>query len=178
MASAKVAKKSVEVDLTGVTASDRRRKPIIPEGTYNAKVVTAEGKKFASGSRGVEWVFEVTDSGKGKGARFWYNNVLVNADGDVAENSLWSFRGVLQALTPTPKIPDRMVKIQLDKMIGRTAALEIADGEYDGKVRSEIIDVFNQSQLDEDEEESDDEGDEEEETEEEEDEFDLDEDEL
>lgn len=186
MAKAKVTSKSVvEVDLTGVSASERRRKTRIPEGTYNAKIVSATAKKFGTGSRGVEWVVEVTDDGKGKGARFWYNNVLVNAEGETAENSLWSFRGFLQAIEPKVKIPDRMVKINLSKLVGKAVAVEIADGEdNEGKIRSEIIDVFHPSQLEDDDEDLDEdedeleEEDEEEEDEEEDDEFDLDEDEL
>lgn len=185
MAKAKVRSKDlIEVDLTGVSASDRRRKVVIPEGTYRAKVVSATGKKFSTGSRGAEWVFEITDKGKGKGARFWYNNVLVTADGDVAENNLWSFRGVLQALSPAIKIPDSMIKVPMKKMVGRTCALEIADGEdNEGKLRSEIIDVFNESLLDGEDEEDEmedevDDFDEDEDEEEDDEEFDLDEDEL
>jgi len=175
---AKVTKSAVEVDLTGVSASERRRKTVIPEGSYNAKIVSASGKKFGTGSRGVEWVVEVTDAGKGKGARFWYNNVLITKDGETAENSLWSFRGFLQAIDPIVKIPDRMVKIPLDKLVGRSVAIEVADGEdNEGKIRSEIVDVFNPSQMD-DEDEVEEEDDDLEDEEEDDDEIDLDEDEL
>ena len=188
----KLSKDTIEIDLTGVTASDRRRKVVIPEGIYVAKVVSATGKKFGTGSQGVEWIFEITDAGKGKGARFWYNNTLKNADGETMESSLWSFRGVLQALSPAVKIPDRMMKVPLGKMPGRTVALEIADGEDDkGKPRSEIVDVFNEALIEDDDEddvedfdeaEDDDDLDsdvaDEAEDDEEDDEFDLDEDEL
>lgn len=193
MAKAKLTKDVVEVNLTGVEASDRRRKTHIPEGTYLAKVIEAKTKKFGSGSKGVVWTFEITDEGKGKGARLWYNNVLINADGETATESLWSFRGVLQALKPTVKIPDKMVKIPLAKMKDRVVALEVVDGEYEGKIRSEISDVFNPDLLEEeeeelededefedeeDDEEEDDEEDDEEDEEDDEDEIDLDEDEL
>ncbi len=190
MAKPKLIKGVVELDLTGVEASDRRRKTQIPEGTYNAKVAEAETHKFGSGSKGVVWVFEITDAGKAKGARLWYNNVLVTPDGETATDSLWSFRGVLQSFEPRVKIPDRMIKVNLAKMVGRAVALEVVDGEYEGKIRSEISDVFHPDLLDEEddlEEEEDDleeEEDEEEEDEEEEDEeedeeeIDLDEDEL
>ncbi len=182
----KLSKDLVEVNLKGVTASDRRRKTHIPEGAYNAKVIEAKTKKFASDSKGVVWIFEITDEGKAKGARLWYNNVLINADGETATESLWSFRGVLQALKPGIKIGDSMLKIPLGKMKNRTVALEVVDGEYEGKIRSEISDVFNQKLLEEDEdeldddefEEEDDEEEDEEEEDDDEDEIDLDEDEL
>lgn len=188
----KLSKDTIEIDLSGVQASDRRRKTRIPEGIYVAKVVSATGKKFGTGSQGVEWVFEITDAGKGKGARFWYNNVLKDSDGNTMENSLWSFRGVLQALSPAIKIPDRMMKVPLDRLPGRTVALEIADGEdNNGKLRSEIVDVFNESLIEDDDEADDDEDFDEEEADDDldspdadedgdddDDEFDLDEDEL
>lgn len=171
---AKVNKDYVEVDLSGVTASDRRRKAHIPEGSYEAKIVSAKGKKFSSGSKGVEWVVEVTTPGKGKGARFWYHNVLVNAEGQVAENSLWSFKGFLQAIEPKIKIPDSMVKVPVGKLVGRAVAIEVADDDYEGKLKSTIIDVFHPSLLEEEDEPESDDDDIEEEDE---DELDLDDDE-
>ncbi len=186
---AKLTKDLVEVNLKGVEAKERRTRLVIPEGTYNAVVVQSNTKKFGTGAKGVVWVFEVTDSGKGKGSRFYYNTMLIDADGDVATNNLWAFRGVLQALKPPVKIADSMMKIPLAKMLKRTCALEIVDGEYEGKIRSEISDVFNQKLMEEDEDELDDdfedeeeddelEEEEEDEEEEDEDEIDLDEDEL
>ncbi len=186
MAKAKLTKDLVEVNLKGVEAKARRTRLVIPEGTYNAVVASANTKKFGTGAKGVVWVFEITDSGKGKGARLYYNTVLIDADGDVATNNLWSFRGVLQALKPTVKISDSVMKIPLSKMEKRTCALEVVDGEYEGKIRSEISDVFNQKLMEEEEDELDDDFEdeeeadelEEEEEDEDEDEIDLDEDEL
>jgi len=183
---AKITKDLVEVSLKGVEAKERRTRLVIPEGTYNAQVVQAKTKKFTTGSKGVEWVFEITDSGRGKGARLYYNTVLIDADGEVATNNLWSFRGVLQALKPVVKISDSMMKIPMEKMLKRTCALEVVDGDYDGKIRSEISDVFNQKLMEEDEDELEDDFEdeeeedelEEEEEEDDEEEIDLDEDEL
>lgn len=187
MAKPKITKGQVEIDLTGVQASDRRRKTQIPEGTYNAKVVEAKTKKFGSGSKGVVWIFEVTDGGsKSVGARLWYNNVLVDAEGNVATDNLWSFRGVLQALEPRVRIPDKMIKVPLAKMANKRVALEVVDGEYEGKIRSEISDVFHPDLLDdeddleeeEDDLEEEDDDEDEDDEEEDDDEIDLDEDEL
>ena len=177
---AKLTKGVVEVNLKGVEAQARRSKVRIPEGVYNAKLIEASTTKFGSGSRGVKWIFEITDDGKGKGSRLYYNTVLIDADGEVATNNLWSFRGVLQALKPKVNISDSMMKIPLTKLVGRTCALEVVDGEYEGKIRSEISDVFNQKLMEEDEDELEDDLEEEEEDEEdeEEEEIDLDEDEL
>lgn len=190
----KITKSGLEVDLTGVEASERRRKRRIPEGNYRARVDKVYPAKFKTGSKGVTWEFVITDSGKGKGARFFYNNALIDPDGDVMENTLWSLRGVLQALDPKIKIPDKLMKIPFEKLTDRAVALEVADDEdNEGNIRSEIIDVFHPSLLeeeeddveDEDEEDEDweeeadeEEEDDEEEEEDDEDEFDLEEDEL
>lgn len=189
MAKAKVTDQGLMVDLSGVEASERRRKVRIPEGIYLAKVDKVEKAKFNSGSRGVTWQFVITDSGKGKGARLYYNNAVIDAEGQVMENTLWSLRGVLQALEPRIKIPDKMMKIPFDKLVGRKVALEVADDEYEDKIRSTIVDVFHpdlieEEEVDEEESDEDEEWDEEEdededeEEEEDEDEWDLEEDEL
>lgn len=188
----KLSKTGIAIDLTGVEAAARRRKVRIPEGNYRAKIDKVYSKKFSTGSQGVVWEIVITDEGKGKGARFWYNNTLVDKDGEVMTASLWSFRGVLQALKPAIKIPDKLMNIPFEKLVGRTVAIEVTDDEDDeGKIRSQIIDVFKEELLEEDEEDDEEEEDEDAEEEEEEDddeaseeededeeEFDLDEDEL
>lgn len=194
----------VEVNLKGVEAGKRKQRNI-PDGNYLAVVDRVETAVFKSGNKGVTWVFEIVESGKADGAPFWYHNVLVNEDGSTAENNLWAFRGVLQALDPKIKIPDSSLRVPLDKLQGRHVGVEIVMGEdQNGKPRSEINDVFHPEFLEDDEdadeskddeeepddefedEEDDDEEDEEEEEDdfeddeddEDEDEIDLDEDEL
>ena len=181
MAKPKLTKTTVELDLSKVSARDRRAKTRIPEGNYNARVHSAEVGKFGTGSKGVKWVFEVIDDGPGNGARLFYNTVLIDPEGNTAKDSLWSFRGVLQALSPAVKIKDSMMKIPLSKLVGRECALEVGDDEYEDKIRSTILDVFNQDLIDDDEDELDDEDedeDEEEDEDDDDDEVDLDEDEL
>lgn len=173
-------KTTVVVNLSGVEA--RARKAVhIPEGNYKAKVVKAETfEAQSSGNPGVKWTYEIVE-GPYKGARFYNNTMLI-------ESSIWAFRGALQALEPKVNIKDSAMQIPLDKLTGRTCALEIVDGEYDNKIRSEINDVFHESLLedeeedeyeeDDEEEEEDDFEDEEDDDEEEEDDEDEDEDEL
>ena len=78
---------------------------------------------------------------------------------------------MLQALEPAVKISDSAQRMDLSRLINRTCAIEVVDGEYENKIRSEINDVFHQSQLEEEEEEEfEDEEEEDEEVEEEEEE--------
>lgn len=182
-------KGTVVVNLSGVEA--RKRKAVrLPEGNYRAKVVKAETFTSKQDNPGVRWVFEIVE-GEGKGARFYHNTMLV-------EQSIWAFRGVLQALTPAVKIKDSAMQIPLDKLVNRTCAIELVDGEYENKLRSEINDVFHESLLEdeaeeeeeeyeedededeyeEEEDESEDDEEEEDEDDEEDEEIDLDEDDL
>jgi hypothetical protein len=152
-----VSKDTIAVNLTGVEAR-KRRTVHIPEGNYRAKVV--EVKRFTSKSEnpGITWTFELVE-GKFSGTRFWERTMLV-------DQSLWTFRGVLQALSPPVKIRDATMEFKLSALVGRTCALEIVDGEYEGKVRSEVNDVFSEELLESDESEDEEEAEEHEEAEE------------
>ena len=163
-------KKSVAVNFKGIEAG-RRRSVRIPEGNYKAKVHSAEQTPTKAGDAMVVWVFEIVEHEKYGGQQFYYNNVLL-------PQSLWSFRAVLEALSV--KIKDTTMNIPLSRLVGRTCGIEIVDGEYDGKTRSEINDIFPEALLEEEEEEEEeDEWDEDEEEEEEEDEEEeLDEDDV
>lgn len=174
-AKVKITKTGLAADLTGVEASERRRKKKIPEGIYVAEVVKVEGRKFSTGSQGVVFQLKVTGGNpKGKGAMFWENIVLIDSDGEVMENTLWRLRGMLQALSPSIKIPDSLLKVPFDKLKGRTCAIEVGDGEDDkGNIVSEVLDTFHEKHM---EEEDDDEVEDDEEEEDEEEEWDEDED--
>ena len=157
---------TVVTNLKGVEGR-RRRRPHIPEGNYLAKVVEAEAGESAAGDDMVTWVFEITD-GDEAGQRFWYRNVLTT-------KALWNFRAVLEALGV--KVKDSAMNIPLNRLVGRTCALEIVDGEYKNKTISEINDVFPEALLEEDEEDEDDVDFEDEDEEDEDDKDDEDEDE-
>lgn len=150
---ARLTKEGLEVDLSGVTAKERRAKRVIPEGIYRAKVISVGPKKYSTDRKGVEWIVEVIDDGPGKGARFWHNNVFIDVDGTIMTDSLWTIRGSLQALTPKIKIPEKLSKFPWNKLKGRTVALEIADGDdNEGRPRSEILDFFNEDLIEEEDE--------------------------
>lgn len=136
-------KDTVVVNLAGVTAKARKTVHL-PAGNYRAKVVKAETKTFKTGNSGVSWAYEIIE-GKGKGSVFWNNTMLV-------ESSIWAFRAALQALTPKVNIKDGAMSIPLSKLVGRTCVIELVDGEYEGKIRSEVNDVFHEDLLDEEDE--------------------------
>lgn len=151
-------KGSVAVNFSGIEAG-RRRSVRIAEGNYKAKVNSVTRKSTKAGDDMVEWIFEIVEHEKYGGQHFYYNNVLV-------PQALWSFRAVLEALGI--KIKDTTMNIPLRRLVGRTCGIEIVDGEYEGKTRSEINDVFPESLLEEEEEDDEDWDDEEEQDDEEE----------
>jgi hypothetical protein len=147
-----ISKTEVAINLKGVEPGRRRRRVRIPEGEYHAKLVKAEVAKASTGNQMINWVFNLIDAEELNGTPFWYHTVL-------AESSMWNCRKVMEALGV--KIPDSMMKIDLKKLAGRTCGLEIVDGEYEGTIRSEVADVFPESEFSKTEdEEEEDEGDE------------------
>jgi len=104
----------------------------------------------------------------------------------LTEGALWRLRVTLEGMGIN--VPSSKVKVDPKKMVGKQLGVSIDDDEYDGKIRSRVIDSFLPSELDDeaedldeedededyDEEDEDEEDDEDEDEEEEEDE-DLDE---
>lgn len=166
---------TISLNLAGVEGA-RRRRTRVPEGNYSGKVSSAKMVTYKSGNKGLDLVFELTD-GQYKGVPFWEHLPFINADGTTMDQNLWRVRGVLEALGVA--IPDRAFKIKPEALRGREAGLGIVDGEdQNGKVVSEINDIFPIAQLGGEEDEvEEEEGEDEDEEDEEEDFEDEDEDE-
>lgn len=143
-AAKKLSDTKVRVNLKGVEAGTRKAVRV-PEGDYLFKVKKAEVTTFKSGNDGVVWIFEFVD-GKGKGSGVYHNSVFT-------ENSLWSFKGIVQSLRPVVKLKDGEMDIDVSKLIGRTVGGSVLDDEYDGKIKSIINDFFPPELLEDDEEE-------------------------
>jgi hypothetical protein len=140
----------------------------LPEGDYTAKV-----KEAAFGHSSEKWVITGPNSSKGKTIRdsLW-----------LSDKALWRVRQTLEALGL--QVPSKKVKVNPKSMIGKEAAITLEDEEWEGKVRSRIVDCFALAEYEEltesgeeelDEDEEDEEEDETEDEEEDEVEVDLDE---
>jgi Protein of unknown function (DUF669) len=139
-----ISEDTVSVNLAGIEAGKRRRTHI-PEGNYRAKVTSATAGKNKAGDKDmVTWVFEVIDHPKYAGVPFWERTTL-------NPEALWKFRTILEALGVSVK--DSTMSIPLPKLINRTCGIEVVDGEYEGKVVSEINHIFPEVLLEEEEEE-------------------------
>ena len=117
-----MASKKVRVDFTGVESFQRPS-----EGQHVVKIASAELKQSQGGNDMIVVAFEVT-KGQDKGARVYENYPL-------AENALWKLKGMLQAIGMKC---EGKVQLDLDKLIGKVCIVEVADDEYDGKVRSRV----------------------------------------
>jgi len=87
----------------------------------------------------------------------------------LSDKALWRVRQTLEALGV--QVPSKKVKVDPRKMVGKEAAITLEDEEYEGKVRSRVVDCFLKSEYEElqdtDDEDLDDDEDEDEEDEDE-----------
>jgi hypothetical protein len=165
---AKASSDTLTVDFSGV--EERKGGKHFKPGDYAVKVVKATNqvtkeKKTPQISFELQFI-----DGPYKGSKCFHNCNLL-------PQSLWVLRNMLEAIGI--EIPKKRVKLDLPKCTGKKLAVTIEDDEYDGKVRSRVVDTFPLSELvadeaDEDEELDEDDDDEDEDDEDEDDE-DLDE---
>lgn len=168
---AKSSKSTLKVDFTGVEAGkgSRRYKP----GDYGVKVIKAEvSKKDDDKKPYVIFTMKFLD-GKYKGKEIRHYCYLTAA-------ALWKLRNTLEAMGM--KVPSKPVNVDLKKTINKKLGISVEDDEYEGKIRSKIVDEFlfselesrqekdDDEDLDEDEEDDDEDSDEEDDDEDEDDE--------
>lgn len=107
-----------------------------PEGDYKAKVtkvVDAPSKKDNT----AQWLFTIQ---VGAGTYPYYCKH--------EENQYWKIRNLLVAAGLT--VPKKKVKVDPNKIVGKTIAVTLEDDEYDGKAQSNIAATFPLSELDDD----------------------------
>lgn len=133
-------KRVVSVDFTGVDSGGGMRKPHVPEGDYALKCKKAELKKGKESGEGYILVqFEITQGNK-KGI-----GKIIPHNCSLQKQSLWNLRNLLEAFGMT--VPSKAVKLPLDKLAGKECAATLTDGEYNGKLHSEIGAFFPLEEL-------------------------------
>lgn len=159
--------KKYKVSFEGVDKEIRKggQAARIPEGDYLAKIVEAEIRDAASGSRYFRWKMQVA-AGEYKGKSVYMNTSL-------KPEALWNLRNLIHAATGR-NVAGKVLDFDPDKLYGKSIGIAVEDNEYtkDGatKITSQVASAFPADEL-----EDADEDDEEEEEEEEEDDEDLDE---
>lgn len=130
----------------------------VPEGDYAVKCKGAElGKSSEKETPGIMVTYVITAPKQYKGKvlrdRLW-----------LSDAALWRVRQTLEAMGIA--VPSKKVKINPKSMVGKECAVTVEDDEYEGKIRSNIVDTFLLSDFEEletgDDEDFDDEDDEDE----------------
>jgi hypothetical protein len=137
----------------------------IPEGDYLAKVVEAEIRDSAAGSRYFRWKMTVV-AGPSKGKSVYMNTSL-------KPDALWNLRNLIHAATGK-NVAGKILEFDPDKLYGKSIGIAVEDNEYtkDGKTKitSQVAAAFPAEEL-----ETSDDDDDDDEEEEEDDDEDLDE---
>jgi len=166
--------RKVKIDFSGVDKEIRSggRAAHVPEGDYLAKPVNAELRKSErTGGRYFSWRFQLVEPKKYKGKTL-YDRTSLKPD------ALWNLRNLIHAATGK-NIAGKVLNFDPEVVYGKPLMITVEDDEYEGKIRSQIVDYqpadkYEENGGGEDEDEDDeDEGDDEEEEEEDEDEEDL-----
>lgn len=146
-----MAKRTITVDMTGVETFSK-----VSEGIHTAKVKEINTTTTQAGDDALQVIFEVI-KGEDKGGRVFETFTLI-------DKALWKFKAFLKAIGVKH---EGKIKIDLDKLIGKTCDIEVFWNEYNGQTYTKISDYFPIGKTAYDEEEDDDFDDDEEEEEEE-----------
>lgn len=149
-----MAKRTITVDMTGVETFSKAS-----EGIHTAKVKEINTTTTQAGDDALQVIFEVI-KGEDKGGRVFETFTLI-------DKALWKFKAFLKAIGVKH---EGKIKIDLDKLIGKTCDIEVFWNEYNGQTYTKISDYFpiGKTAYDEEEDEEDDDFDDDEEEEEEE----------
>lgn len=147
-----MAKRTITVDMTGVETFSK-----VSEGIHTAKVKEINTTTTQAGDDALQVIFEVI-KGEDKGGRVFETFTLI-------DKALWKFKAFLKAIGVKH---EGKIKIDLDKLIGKTCDIEVFWNEYNGQTYTKISDYFpiGKTAYDEEEDEEDEEEEQEEEQEE------------
>src|SRR5690606_8210092 len=124
----KRAKKNVlKIDFTNVEPGGK-----VPEGDYPVRVKEITLEESSSGNLYLRWVLEIID-GKHKGKVLYHNTSL-------QPQALFNLRNTLEALGM--EVPQAVVELDLDNLIGLKAAVSVEIEVYQGKEKSRAVEVF------------------------------------
>lgn len=118
--------RTVKVDMTGVESYSKAS-----EGIHTAKVSEILEKTSQGGDPMLQFAFEIT-KGDDKGCKVFESFALT-------DKALWKFKAFLQAIGMKA---EGKLKIDLDKLIGKTCDIEVFWDEYNGQTRAKISDYY------------------------------------
>lgn len=117
----------------GATFNKKR----VPAGDYLARV-TAVKDAPTKDTKEAQWLFSIELLEKHTDRKFPYYCKLV-------ENQLWKIRNIFVAAGIS--VPRKKLKVDPNKVVGKSIGVTLDDDEYDGKMQSTIAAVFPPSEL-------------------------------
>ena len=133
MAESTTAKKHA-LDFTNVKESSGINPKHLPEGDYEAKVVSVT-ESDKDGIPMWNFVFQLADHAT---ATYPYYCKL-------QENQLWKVRNLL--IASGKQVPKRRVNVDPNNVVGSVVGITLEDDEYEGKMKSVIAAVFPAEEL-------------------------------
>lgn len=121
-----MAKRTITVDMTGVETFSK-----VSEGIHTAKVKEINTTTTQAGDDALQAIFEVI-KGEDKGGRVFETFTLI-------DKALWKFKAFLKAIGVKH---EGKIKIDLDKLIGKTCDIEVFWNEYNGQTYAKISDYL------------------------------------
>lgn len=126
--------KSFKIDFTNVSEGSQFNSLLLEPGQYAARITDVNEATSKAGNKQVVFTIKVD----GHSGTYPYYCAVEVGDGD--RDQFWKIRGMFQH-TGT-EVPKAIRSVNPDKLIGRKIGVELADDEYNGKVKSSIVNVF------------------------------------
>lgn len=126
--------KTRTADFTNVKDKGQFNPQALEPGMYAARIVAGEDGESNAGNDQTVFTFKVD----GHSGTYPY---YCGWD----EKQMWKIRGLFEA-TGT-EIPKKRLKINPNKLIGQPIGIELADDEYEGRIKSTIVAVFPVSEV-------------------------------
>ena len=132
-------KKSYSLDFGGVEKEIRKRTKHIPEGDYVFKIISCERKKKEGGdSYYFSWKFMLIEDARGgkkqAGMTFYYITSL-------KPEALFNLRNLINAATEK-NVSGKQMNFDPSSLYGKKIGGTVEDEEYEGKIRSKVVDVM------------------------------------
>lgn len=121
---AKLKKKTILVDMEGVESGGRK----VDDGDYTAVVHKVEQKESKEGNEMLVVQWKIT-SKSSKGS-IVYDNV------SLLPQALWRLKTILECIGE--EVPDGVLELDPDDLVGKEARIEITNEKYEGKDRPKI----------------------------------------
>ena len=120
----------IRVDFTDVDSQF----DLLDKGVYDAVVYNVEVRDSRAGKSYINWEFKITGP-TGEGRRQWYMTSL-------QAQALWKLKQLLVRLGAKEKDLAGVVDLDLEQYIGRKCRIVIDHEQYQGEVRSRVVDVL------------------------------------